>query len=376
MISPQDLTDRVKRHAVELGFDLVGVSREIAPGQAQAYRAWVEAGYQGQMAYLSRPDAQARRADMRLTLPQAASVVSVGVSYFVKDLPPEIRYDPARGLIARYAWGRDYHEVLTPRLQALGEFLAQESGTPVMSRAYVDTGPLLERDLAQQAGLGFTGRNTMLINPDWGSYLFLGELITTAELESDLPDSRGTCGRCTRCLGACPTEAFVAPYVLDARRCISYLTIELKGPIPRELRPLMGNWIFGCDVCQEVCPWTRKFSRATREPAFRPELEMVAPPLIPLMELTPEGFRKRFEHSPVWRAKRRGLLRNVAVALGNWGNGAALPALRAALGDTEPLVRGHAAWALGRLGEYGWLQAAREREKDSYVLEEMAAALW
>ncbi|MSP11415.1 MAG: tRNA epoxyqueuosine(34) reductase QueG [Chloroflexi bacterium] len=358
-----------------MGFDLVGVSREMAPGQAQAYRTWVEAGYGGKMAYLARPDALARRADMQLTLPEATSLISVGVSYFVKDLPAEIRHDPARGLIARYAWGQDYHDVLAPRLQVLGTFLAEECGTPVLSRPYVDTGPLLERNLAHQAGLGFIGRNTMLINPDWGSYLFLGELITTAELESDKPDSRGTCGHCTRCLAACPTEAFVAPYVLDARRCISYLTIELKGPIPRELRSLMGNWIFGCDVCQEVCPWTRKFSRVTRAPAFQPDLEAVAPLLLPLIGLTPEGFRARFKNSPVARAKRRGLLRNVAVALGNWGDGAAVPALNAALQDPEPLVRGHVAWALGRMGEYRRLQAAREWEQDGYVLEEIGAAL-
>jgi epoxyqueuosine reductase len=243
----------------------------------------------------------------------------------------------------------------------------------------VDTGPVLERDFAAQAGLGFIGKNTCLINPGIGSYLFLGELLVGLELDYDEPASEGgarilrqpgpepttgrsrgrpagparprvgTCGACTRCLEACPTGAFPAPYVLDSNRCISYLTIELKGSIPVGLRPLMGNWIFGCDECQSVCPWPRRFAQPSRQEFLRFDPERVAPKLLDLIDLTDEKFGTRFKTTPLWRAKRRGLLRNVAVALGNWGDAQAAPALRRSLDDPEPLIREHAAWALARI---------------------------
>jgi epoxyqueuosine reductase len=240
----------------------------------------------------------------------------------------------------------------------LAEFVESRSGKALASRAYVDTGPVLERDLAARAGLGFIGKNTLLIHPRLGSWLFLGELLLDLDLPPIGPDFsgpggarpvHGTCGRCTRCLDACPTGALVAPYILDARRCLSYLTIELKGSIPPDLRPLLGNHILGCDVCQQVCPWNRRFARPSHEPGFQPRPGALAPSLLDLMALDDEGFRQRFRGSPVTRANRRGLLRNVAVALGNWGDPAAMPALRRALGDAEPLIQDHAAWALERI---------------------------
>jgi epoxyqueuosine reductase len=300
-------------------------------------------------------------------------------------LPAGWRDDPSRGIVASYAWGDDYHEVMTPRLHQLEELIAAERGEPVAYRAYVDTGPLLERDLAARAGLGFVGKNTNLIHPSYGSWLFLGELLLGIDLTAGgsvrnraYPAAKATCGRCTRCLEVCPTHAFVEPYVLDARRCISYLTIELKGVIPRDLRPLMGNRVFGCDICQEVCPWNRRFARPTDEAAFYPQADAIAPRLLDLIALDEVGFQERFRGSPIKRARRRGLLRNVAVALGNWGDPAAVPGLVHALYDAELLIRGHAAWALGRIATpqaHAALEQALLAESDSWVQEEIQAAL-
>jgi epoxyqueuosine reductase len=336
------------------------------------------------MGYLTRD--VAGRQDPRHALPGTRSVVVVGLSYFVANPPADLWNDPSRGRIARYAWGLDYHDVMTPRLRQLADFILRETRRRVQHRVYVDTGPVLERDFAAQAGLGFIGKNTCLISPAMGSYLFLGEILVSLELDFDQPatDSGarielptrqrpaaaggrensvgpqpaaprpdrqrvGTCGACTRCLKTCPTHAFPAPYALDSNRCISYLTIELKGSIPLELRPLMGNWIFGCDECQSVCPWPRRFARPTRQDFLRFDPERVAPRLLDLMRLSGDEFRARLRRTPLWRAKRRGLLRNVAVALGNWGDPQAIPALQQALDDPEPLIREHAAWALARI---------------------------
>ena len=250
---------------------------------------------------------------------------------------------------------------------------------PVTYRAYVDTGPILERDLAVRGGLGFVGKNTNLIHPQLGSWLFLGELLLAVELPATKPNpDQGTCGGCTRCLDACPTGALVAPYVLDARRCISYLTIELKGVIPRGLRPLLGNRIFGCDICQEVCPWNRRFARPTLEPAFQPRPDALAPHLLDLLSLDASDFRHRYRASPVRRAKRRGLLRNAAVAMGNWGDHSTVAPLTRALGDDEPLVRGHVAWALGRIAcsqAQSVLAEALTIETDPWVREEIRLGL-
>jgi epoxyqueuosine reductase len=368
------LTRRIKHKAYEQGFDLIGVAPAARAAGADAYASWVDAGYAATMGYMARD--VARRQDPRRVLPGARSVVVVGLSYFVADPPADVWNDPSRGRIARYAWGLDYHDVMTPRLHELADFIAAETRREVDRRVYVDTGPVLERSFAAQAGLGFIGKNTCLINPAMGSYLFLGEILVGVDLEYDEPagdagatipvasarQPRGgpgpgaaragrlaTCGACTRCLQACPTGALRAPYVLDSNLCISYLTIELKGAIPAELRPLMGNWIFGCDECQSICPWPRRFARRTRADFLAFDPHQAAPRLLDLMELDDDAFRARFRRTPLWRPKRRGLLRNAAVALGNWGDPRAVPALRHAMEDREPLIREHAAWALARI---------------------------
>lgn len=366
-----DLTERITERAVELGFDLVGIApADVAP-HAKEYAAWIAAGYAGELAYMTRaPD---RRSDPRRVLPGAQSVIVVGLSYYTLDLPDAMKNDPSRGLIARYAWGVDYHDLMTPRLMELAEFVQEVcserpavQSKDALTRVYVDTGPVLERDWALSAGLGFIGKNTCLIHSRMGSWLFLGVIITTAVLTADgmdhqsgaaIPRHRSVaprndtasigCGTCTRCQVACPTNAFPKPYVLDARRCISYLTIELKGSIPLELRPLMGNRIFGCDICQEVCPWPTRFARPTKEQAFfATEIDRVAPRLIDLVYLSEEAFKQKFAHTPIIRSKRRGLLRNVAVALGNWGSDEAKTALRVLADDVDPIIAEHAQWGL------------------------------
>jgi epoxyqueuosine reductase len=373
----------IQAEASRLGFHQAGIATVAPPATASRYLRWLESGFHGEMAYLARAEAVAKRKDLARVQPAVRSVVTVAANYHTVPLPSDARDNPSRGIVASYAWGQDHHDLLLARLRQLASSLsalgsAETAATP-RYRAYVDTGPVLERELAARAGLGFVGRNTNLIHPQLGSWLFLGELLLTIELPpTEQRPIRGTCGRCTRCLDACPTGALVAPYVLDARRCISYLTIELKGPIPRQLRPLMANRIFGCDICQEVCPWNRRFARPTAEPAFQPRPDAIAPALLDLMGLDDQGFRKRFRGSPIKRAKRRGLLRNVAVALGNWGDPAALPALVHALNDPEPLIRGHVAWALGRVatGEALYaLEQARQHEDDAWVQEEIQLAL-
>ena len=331
------------------------------PGTASHYRAWIGQGFHGEMAYLARPDAVSNRLQPANLLPGLRSILVVGINFHTVPLPGALRDDPSRAVIASYAWGADYHAPVKEQLERRGLLLVAEAGRPVAWRAYVDTGPILERDLAARAGLGFIGNNTCLINPRLGSWLLLGELFLAIDLspassflgQPQPPAFRAaqaTCGRCTRCLQACPTGALVAPHVIDARRCISYLTIELKGPVPRELRPLLGNRVFGCDICQEVCPWNRQFSCPTAEPAFSPVGDSIAPRLLDLLALDEEAFARRFRNSPIRRAKRRGLLRSAVVALGNWGNPDTIPVLIEALHDSEPLVRGHAAWALGCIG--------------------------
>jgi epoxyqueuosine reductase len=389
---PNSIGAQIKESARQLGFDLVGATPAGKSQSIQRYREWLACGYHAQMAYLSRPNAVDKRGDPRLVLPDVDWVVVVAANYAASSQPGQ---DPARGLVSRYARGEDYHDLLLPRLRQLATIFEDEIGSPVDCRAYVDTGPVLEREWAARSGLGFVGKNTCLISPSLGSWLFLGVLlvhplspgqfdairssarIPTIELPVE-PDRQGTCGACTRCLDACPTGALIAPYVLDARRCISYLTIELKGAIPRELRPSMGNRIFGCDICQEVCPWNLRYAQPSLEPAFQPKGDAQAPLLLDLIVLDDEGFRSRFRSSPIKRAKRRGLLRNVAVALGNWANPSALPALEIALRDAEPLIRGHAAWALGRIGgdrARRALQQALDTETEAWVREEIGASL-
>ena len=331
----------VKARARELGFDRVAIGPAAPPEHGAALEAWLDAGYAGTMSYLDR--GRADRLDPARLLTGARSVVAVAMSYNPGAAPTD---DDWRG-VSRYARGRDYHDVIRPRLLELGEFIGSAAGASVASRAAVDSSAVLERDLAARAGLGWIGKNTNLLTPSLGSYFFIGIVLTTAELPFDErePDR---CGTCTACLDACPTRAFVAPYVLDARRCISYLTIEHRGDIAADLAEQIGGWVFGCDVCQEVCPWNRK-AEAGREPALGASGSLGA--LESLLELDPPTFRARFRGSALTRTKRAGLLRNAAIVLANRGERRAVGALNRALGDDDPVVRGAAAWALAKLGE-------------------------
>ena len=380
-----ELTARLKEKGRALGFSMVGVVEARPSRRLDAYFRWIDRDYHGTMDWMARPDRQVRRRDLDVILPGVRSIVCVGLDYDTIQLPPEIADDPSRGRISNYAWGADYHDVMTPRLEELGAWLRREAGADVRDKVYVDTGAILERDHAAEAGLGFTGKNTMLIAPRRGSWFFLGELLTTAALTPDEPrDDMPGCGTCRRCLDACPTDAFPEPYVLDARRCISYLTIEMKGAIPRDLRPLLGNWVYGCDVCQVVCPFNR-FAVESVEEAFWPnDVDAAAPPLTELLALDEERFRERYAGSPgrpgspIERIGRGRLVRNACVAAGNWGSPRAAPHLVPLLVDDEPLVRGHAAWALGRIGgeeSAAALRAALEGEEVEGVRGEMAAAL-
>jgi epoxyqueuosine reductase len=367
------LSLRIKEEAQRLGFQLVGISPVKRPAHEESFAEWLRKGFAGELAYMHRTE-EFRR-DPHTVVPWAVSVVSVGMNYFT-PLPRAPMSDAPTGWISRYAWGDDYHEVIRSRLELLLETVREIGSGPLEGKAFVDSGPVLERDHAGVAGLGWIGKNTHLISPQKGSWFFLGELFLSIPLVYDHP-IRDRCGSCDLCLKACPTAAFMGPYILDARRCISYLTIELKGWIPRHLRPLIGNHVFGCDICQEVCPYNTK-AQPTSETAYQPRAGLYAPDLIPLLSMSQEEFRNRFRGSPIVRAKRRGFLRNVAVALGNIRSVEAVPALIAALHDEESLVRGHAAWALGQLGSEQAIAALKSRlrhEADAEVRSEIEAAI-
>ncbi|MBM3213548.1 tRNA epoxyqueuosine(34) reductase QueG [Candidatus Poribacteria bacterium] len=368
----QDLTSRLKVRALELGFDAVGVAPVAPYDHADAFRRWLDAGMHGEMAYM--PRTLDKRLDPERVVPGAQSIVCLATLYRTSTERPPEHAIPSRGIVSCYAWGDDYHELLGARTEELAAWIDQNAGAT--SRAYVDSGPVLEREAAARAGIGWFGKNTMLLNRRMGSYFFLSEIITTAALEPDSPTT-DHCGSCRRCLDACPTQAFPEPYVLDARRCISYLTIELKGEVPEPLREAVGNHVFGCDICQEVCPWNRKAAR-TGESAFVPRPGLTAAKLASLMSMAEDAFQKVFQNSPIMRAKRRGLLRNVAIALGNTRNPKALEPLTVGLEDPEPLVRSHVAWAIGRIGgkkARAMLRAAASRERDDSVLASIRRAL-
>jgi len=371
--SDNTLSARVKEEARRLGFELVGISAVKPAPHEQSFAQWLREGFAGELDYMKRTELLRR--DPHVLVPWAVSIVSVGMNYYTAFSRPEPSREP-RGWISRYAWGEDYHDLMKGKLEALLGRVRELHDGPVEGRAFVDSGPVLERDFAGIAGLGWIGKNTHLISPKKGSWFFLGELFLDLSLAYDRP-LRDRCGKCDLCLKACPTGAFVGPYLLDARRCISYLTIELKGWMPRALRPLVGNHVFGCDICQEVCPYNVK-AQATREPAYSPRQGLHAPELIPLLSLDKDEFRRRFRGSPIVRAKRRGFLRNVAVALGNSKSREAIPALIHALNDEEPLVRGHAAWALGQIGSPSAVTALRGRlqiENDAEVHSEIDDAI-
>jgi epoxyqueuosine reductase len=344
-VTPETRSARARALALEAGFDLAGVASADAPRELAFFQEWVARGYAGEMAYLTSQ--QERRADVRTAFPWARSLVCVGLQYDTPG-PYSTASDGSRGWIARYAWGDDYHDVVKARLEDLRARLLAELG-PMESRVYVDTGPIVERAYAAAAGLGAWGKNTCLLHPEHGSWFFLGEVITDLEMAPDAPRT-DMCGSCTACLDACPTGALVAPYELDARRCISYLTIELRGAIPDEHRAAVGHHVFGCDICQDVCPWNRR-RREQGGAEFAPREGLMAPDLDALAILDEEAFREWFRGSPVKRAKRRGLLRNVCVALGNSGDGSRRPVLEKLAADEDPIVREHARWGLAKLDQ-------------------------
>ena len=380
---PARLAEAVRARAGALGFDLVGITTSEPTEHLAFYRRWLEEDRHGEMGYLARPDAVARRGDLGRTLEGARSVIVVGHEYYQPD-PPGAPEDPSRGVIARYTRGRDYHKVVKKKLTALGRWLEETVGGDVRWRAYVDTGPILERDLGRRAGLGWFGKNTMLINPRKGSYFFLGVLLTDLELAPHEPFKADHCGSCRACLDACPTRALLGrdeegTPVMDATRCISYLTIEHLGPIPEDLRPLMGNPVYGGDICQEVCPWNVRFAEvaAERDYAAREAWEAEwdadpddpdadglteavipttdGPALVDLMRMSEGEWDAYTRGSAMRRAGYGGLMRNVAIALGNWLAASDTPypeavgELVAALSDEDPVVAEAAAWALGRV---------------------------
>ena len=355
-ISPRISGEELKKQLIaftrELGFDSCRVAACTPPLHANEFRNWLRQGAAGEMTYMER--GEEKRCDPQKVLPGAKSVVVVALNYFQGQPahPPSSGFGVASraattgktGRIARYAWGDDYHDVIAAKLDKIDNFLREFDG---IQKCYVDTGPILERDYAAQAGIGWHGKSTMLIDPRLGTWFFLGEILTTLELMPDRPQ-RDRCGTCERCITACPTGAITTPHRLDARRCISYLTIELKGSIPLNLRPLIGNRIFGCDDCLEACPWNR-FAQASRETAFSARPSTTGMLLRDYLKLKHAEFRALFRNSPIKRIKRRGFLRNVCVALGNTGDLSDLPALERAATDSEPLIAEHAVWAIERI---------------------------
>jgi epoxyqueuosine reductase len=336
------------------------------------------------MKYLATDRAIERRADPCQILPECRSILVLGTRYYDPGPSAGIseRSGPApvpSGRVAAYAWNNDYHDVLKPRLESLVSFIETRVGHQFPNRWYTDTGPIMERDLAQRAGLGWIGKNTCLINPSLGSYFFLSEILLGIELDPDPPIHTDHCGSCTRCIEACPTGCILPDRTIDASRCISYLTIELKGSIPLDLRTQTGEWVFGCDICQQVCPWNERFSLQSGDEAFAPRPEVPQPDLNQELSLSPEEFNRKFRGSPIKRAKRRGYLRNIAVALGNNRSPVSVPPLSKALfEDPEPLVRAHAALALGQIASPEARQALSEAsagERDPSVLNEIRAAL-
>jgi len=366
------VTRRVKEEAHHLGFERVGIAPVRTSPRAAFLDSWLAAGMHGEMAYLARNPA--RRANPGEVLPGARAVIVVGLAYAPARLPDDLPGIAPH--LSVYARGADYHDVVGPPLRELLGFLRREAGAAVDGRAYVDTGPLLERDLAAQAGIGWVGRNTMTLDRR-GSWFFLAEIVVDVELIPD-PEVEDLCGTCTACIDACPTGALLEGTRMDARRCISYLNIELRGTIPSDRRADLGAHLFGCDICQEVCPWNARAAPVER-PEFAAGASVRALTLAALLQLTPEAFSVAFRGSPLKRAKRAGIARNAAVVLGNLGDRAATPALAAALsGHDDPQVRGHAAWALGALGGAGArraLERARGADPLVEVREEIERAL-
>jgi epoxyqueuosine reductase len=339
----KDLKQSIKDKARQLGFVLAGVTTPDPPPHYSTFENWLAQNHHGVMSYLATENARLRRADPKQILPECKSILVLATAY-----PSPLGRGQGEGetRIASYARGEDYHTVLPARMKTLVQFIEEQVGGSVKNRFYTDTGPILERDLAQRAGIGWIGKNTCLIHPKQGSYFFISEIFLDLALEPDSPFVTDHCGTCTRCIAACPTNCILPNRTIDATRCISYLTIELKDDIPIELREKMGDWVFGCDICQMVCPWNRFASEG--DPIFSDKEPLPSPEDL---TLTPQTFNARFKRTPITRAKRRGYLRNIAVALGNTGDMHALPVLQNALNDEEPMIREHASWAIEQINK-------------------------
>ncbi len=368
----QTLTkESIKQTCLDAGFDAVGISRPV-PQTWHLYAEWIGNQYHGEMGYLeNRLDERKDPSSVLGTKP--GSLIVVAKNYLTVDEPRDTFHSP---IVSRYAWGGDYHQWMTEKGRDLCVWLETESAGNHQFRWCVDTAPVLERDFAAQAGIGWTGKHTNTLSRMLGNWFFLGAIITTLPLEPDRP-VKAHCGTCTRCLDSCPTDAFVSPYVLDARRCISYLTIELRGSIPRELRPLIGQRIFGCDDCLAVCPWNR-FASPTEDDFFRPREILQTADLLQLLHMTRDEYQRWFKGSPIKRAKYEGLKRNVAVALGNTKDTTVLPDLQAALGDESALVREHIVWAIGNIGSedaFYILQTHKKQETTPSVIHEIQCSL-
>lgn len=365
----KDITGNIKNKALQIGFDLVGISPAGDFPETQYYKKWLSQGYHAGMHYMERN--REKREDVRNLVPDAKSVISCALNYN-SDLPYSTDMnDRQRGWISRYAWSEDYHFRVKEMIEELKEYLVNICDSDPGSRGYVDTGPVLERAYAKYAGIGWTGKNSCIINQELGSWLFLAEIITDLELDYDYPVA-DRCGTCNKCVEECPTDAIREPYVVDSGRCISYLTIENKGEIPAELREDVGNNIFGCDICQDVCPWNRKAE--TGDESCYPWEGNYAPDLGKLADMSDEDFRNHFRKSPVKRAKRKGLMRNVLVAMGNSGNLNYVKKVENCLYDEEPLVRSHAAWAIWKLrGDscLGLLSGMLSTEENYMVIAEI-----
>ncbi len=355
MLLSSFISDLIKSAALSLGFNLAGIAPVEQFGELDYFPEWIAAGHHGEMRYLeSRTDGgELKRSSIQRAAPWAKSVIVCALNYNT-DQPYSTEFnDPTRGWISRYAWGqRDYHDVILPKLRELENKIQEVANEPnARFWSYVDTGPIVERVLAQHAGIGWVGKNTCIINQELGSWLFLGVILTSIEIAPDLP-APDRCGTCTRCLQACPTDAFLDAYKLDASKCISYLTIEKRGSLPEDLRQGMQNHVFGCDICQDVCPWNNRTNRPaaiTSKPEFQPRPALVNPSLEKLTTLTEEDFRELFRASPIKRTKRTGIRRNAVVAMGNSGNKRFVPLLQRLAEDEDPVVAEHARWALDRL---------------------------
>jgi len=373
MRTSHEMTEAIRQKALALGFSAVGVTPAVSPGGVSKFQEWLDAGFAGEMTYLkTRRDAY-RHPDS--VLPGVRSVVMLALNYKSAGTPDT---GSGHGRVSRYAFGEvDYHDWIHARLKLLKKSVLELDPNASL-RGVVDTAPLLEREFAMLAGLGWVGKNTMLLNKQLGSLFFLSALLTDLELVYDDPHHAAHCGTCTACLNACPTDAFVEPYKLDATRCISYLTIELKNEIPRPLRNQIGDWVFGCDVCQDVCPWNNKAPQG-QHPEFQPQDDRTPLALYPLFDMSDEGFRDRFRRSPLWRSKRRGILRNAAIVLGNSPELSHVPVLEKGLADSEALIRGTCAWALGEHVLFPETRPILERshavETDPDVLAEIEVAL-